>query len=457
MPVAVDPQQPTVVFSTFIAQSRGAALPAHVERAANRAFTNWMACALGGARDSITETTLRVAVGLSGRDDASAIGRSEKLDVVNAALVNAVAANALDYDDMHAPTLIHPTVPVVASALALGEHRGISGRVLLNAITAGIEVECRLGLVLFPAHYDAGWHITATLGTLGACAAACVVIGLDRERTQHALGIAATQAGGLRAMLSNSCKSFNIGKAASSGVLAALLAEAGLDSEREVLEARHGLFDVFGKPHDAEQLTRDLGKRYLLPDVSLKPYPCGVVVHPLIDACIAVASARTGTSNIRRVSARVHPRAVELADRRHPANALEGRYSLQHAAALALTQRAAGLSTFENADVNDRELARLRERITLESDPRLNASQARVQVEVADGERLDAAVDQPSGSPERPLSDAQLRSKFMDLATRTLDVRAGEGLYTLCSDVANVGDVREIVRHARAETQMCRA
>src|SRR5688572_6342187 len=175
--------------AAFVQAGRSRVLPAPVVHATRRAFANWLACAMGATHDDSVQTVLRVASSLSGKSQAFVVGLDRRLDAVNAALVNGVAANALDYDDMHVPTLIHPTGAVVAAALALAEDRHATGAALVAAIATGIDVECRLGLALFPRHYDGGWHITSTLGTLGAAAAGCVVLGLDAARTAHALGL----------------------------------------------------------------------------------------------------------------------------------------------------------------------------------------------------------------------------------------------------------------------------
>lgn len=437
----------TAALSRFISAARGHALPAEAAQATLRGFTNWMACALGAANDHDAAAALRVATSLGGAPQASVIGRPDQLDVVNAALVNGIAANVLDYDDMHVPTLIHPTGAVVAAALALGELRKVSGRVLQAAVATGIEAECRLGRALFPKHYDTGWHSTATLGTLGAAAAGAVVLGLDAGRTAHALGMAATQAGGLRAMLPNSCKSFNIGKAASAGVLSVLYAEAGFDSEPRALEAKFGLFDVFGWPDDPAVIVQDLGTRWLTPEVSLKPYPCGVVIHPVIDACLELAQTHDlAPAHIRKVAIAVHPRTIELAGRQHPDSAITGRFSFFHAAALAFVKRSAGLATFEAADVNDPALAALRGRMTAMADPALQSRQARVRVELEDGRTLEQAVDHPSGSPARPLTAAQLQAKFLELAARTAPAR-GPALLEDCLHLERVADVSTLRRH----------
>ncbi|MGH8618654.1 MAG: MmgE/PrpD family protein [Burkholderiales bacterium] len=441
------PAEVSAALAAFISTARHRALPSAVTAATQRAFANWMACALGATGDHDVAAALQVASALGGAAQASIIGRSGQLDVVNAALVNAIAANALDYDDMHVPTLIHPTGAVVAAALALGESRRVPGAVLLAAVATGIEVECRLGLALFPQHYDQGWHSTATLGTLGAAAAGAVVLGLDAARTAHALGMAATQAGGLRAMLSNPCKSFNIGKAAAAGVIAVLFAEAGFDSEPRVLEAKFGLFDVFGWPAEPAAIARELGTRYLTDEVSLKPYPCGVVIHPVIDACLALAQAHDlAPGQLRKITITVHPRTIELAGRQHPESAITGRFSFFHAAALAFVKRSAGLAVFEAADVNDPALAALRGRMTGVADPALQPRQARVRIELEDGRAFEQAIDHPSGSPARPLTDAQLQAKFLELAARAAPAR-GRELFEACLHLERLPDVADLRRY----------
>ncbi len=438
----------TETLARFISSNAGSRLPSPVQHAACRAFANWLGCALGAVGDPSLEPVLRVALGLGGAGQASIVGRRERIDVVNAALVNGFAANALDFDDMHVRTLIHPTGAVVAAALALAERDRAPGTLLLSAVAAGIEIECRLGLALFPGHYNAGWHITATLGTLGAAAAASTILQLNSDRAAHALGIAATQAAGLRAMLDNPCKSFNIGRAAAAGTLAALLADAGLDSAPDAIEAKFGLFDVFGRPADPGSVVSGLGASYLVSEISIKPYPCGVVIHPLIDACLGLSHERAiGASDVRAISIAVHPRAVELAGRRHPDTAIGGRFSIYHAAALALVRRSAGIAAFDTADVNDPQLIALRDRMQVEADARLAPGQARVQIEFVNGTCAEQAVEFPSGSPERPLTDAQLREKFLELACRCIKKGSAERLFESCLSLEQCADITELRNH----------
>ena len=201
-----------------------------------------------------------------------------------------------------------------------------------------------------------------------------------------------------------------------------------------MLEAKFGLFHVFGAPRDADALTRDLGVRYLLPEVSLKPYPCGIVIHPLIDACLAIA--KTGALSrptCAAITASVHPRAIELAGRQHPQDAIAGRYSLQHAAALALTRRSAGLAAFDEADVNDPGLVAMRSRMTVEGDPQL-APSAGARRRRARQWRPPRGSDRASErQPRAAARRAQLRAKFMELATRAVEKPAAEKLYESAS------------------------
>ena len=182
----------TETLARFVTEARRNDIPLETRHEARRALLNWLGCALGGCRDETVERALQAVAPFIGPPGASLIGRSERADPLNAALVNALSSNILDYDDTHMPTVIHPTVPVAAAACAVAEHRGASGAAFLDAFILGVEVECRVGNAVSPGHYAAGWHITSTCGVLGA-AAARVRIVLKDGRTldryvPHALG-----------------------------------------------------------------------------------------------------------------------------------------------------------------------------------------------------------------------------------------------------------------------------
>jgi len=432
----------TGLIANFIAGYDSAVAPQDVRNHAARAFANWFACAIGGSQDESVSKLLAVVGNGDTRQQASVLGRNRRLDMANAAFANAFASNALDFDDMHVPTLIHPTGPVVAAALAVAEYRHASGKALLDAILIGIEVELHIGECLFPGHYDMGWHITATAGVLGAAASACALLNLNRKQIEHALAIAATQAGGLRAMLPNECKNLNVGKAAHGGVFAALLAELGLTSAPAVFDEAFGYFSVFAPNEGYRETLRALGRRHLISGISLKPYPCGVVIHPVIDACINISHHRDfHCSAIRAIEIFVHPRTAVLAEKQDPASVITSRFSLHHAAALALTHGAADFETFEGADIADARLVRLRQLITVHRSPELTATQSRVVVDLGDLGKIDEFVTQATGGPEKPLSTEQLKQKFVQLCRMSMDAIAAERLFERCLSFSELSDV----------------
>ena len=222
--------------AAFINGYDRSAAPPGIDRHVARAVANWLACTLGGCRDDSVSRLLGVMDTIAGNGAATAFGHGRRVDVASAAFVNGFASNVLDFDDMHVPTLIHPTGTVVAAALALAEARRATGGALLDAVTSGSEGELQVGRCLCPDDYDQGWHITATAGVIGAAASASALKGLDRAATARALAMAATQAAGLRAMLPNEGKNLNVGKAARDGVMAVLLAEAGITSAPAVFD-----------------------------------------------------------------------------------------------------------------------------------------------------------------------------------------------------------------------------
>src|SRR6202011_4866649 len=241
---------------------------------------------VGGCRNEAVEILLAALADCFGPPHATIIGRSERTDALTATFFNAVSANVLDFDDTHLRTVIHPTAPVAPGLFALAERRPIAGAALLHAFVLGVEVECRIGNALSPGHYRRGWHITATCGVLGAAAAAGKLLGLDTARMGWALGAAATQSSGLIENLGTMSKSVGVGNSARNGLAAALYAERGLSGPDQPLEGPRGLAAVMGEDVDLSSVTHGLGDSWELMQNAYKPYPCGVVLHPVIDACL---------------------------------------------------------------------------------------------------------------------------------------------------------------------------
>ncbi len=445
------PQEPavTAALARFVVESRWEAIPAAVRREARRATLNWLACALGGCRD---ETVTRLWAGLrdfAGPAQATLLGRDTRCDALTAAVVNAVSGNVLDFDDTHLATVVHPTAVVAPALLALAEQRRISGPEFLHALALGIECACRIGNAAGPAHYENGWHISATCGVFGAAVAAGKVLGLDAQRMHWALGIAATSASGLRMMLGSMAKCYNLGHAARSGLGAALLAAQGFTSAQGALEAPRGFLDLLADAPDAAAATRGLGEHWEILSLAYKPYPCGVVIHPVIDACLELrAQQALDAATVASVGVNVSPLAIKLCGNPAPRDGLEAKLSIAHSVAVALLDGAAGVAQYSDARVADPAVLALRGKVAQTADAAIGKEQAQVRIVLADGRTLELFVEHARGSHGRPLGDAELESKFRGLAEGVLATPQIETTLGICRALDTTADAGDLARAA---------
>ena len=438
----------TRALARFVVQSRREDVPAPARREAVRSLVNWLGCALGGSHHEAVRIALEVLAPFCGAPQASVLGRRERLDCLNAALVNGMSAHVLDFDDTHLRTLLHPGVPVASALLALSERAPLSGPDFLHAFVLGVDVECRIANAIYSAH-NVNWYITGTAGVFGAAAAAGKVLGLDERRLRWAFGIAATQAAGLREMAGTMCKSFVHGRAAQNGMSAALLANHGFTGSERAIEAPRGFAGVLAPEHRLEEITDGLGERYEILLNTYKPHACGVVAHPVIDGCIQLRDAGSfGSSQVASVELRVHPLALKLAGIREPRGGLESKWSIYHSAAVALCDGAAGERQYTDERVHDPAVTALREKVSARADASLREDEAHVRIVLADGRVLERHVDHAAGSVDNPLSDGALDAKFRALAEGVLPGKQVEALLGKCRAVADLEDVSELARLA---------
>src|SRR5580700_1128058 len=288
---------PTRQLAEFVAGSSWRDVPPEVRREGIRGLLNYVGCALGGCGDEAIGLAVRVLAPSFGAGQAGIIGRGERCDVLNAAFLNSASANVLEYDDTHLPTVMHPAAPVAPGLFALAEARGASGAELLHAFILGVEASCRVGNALMPHHYRRGAHITATCGIFGAAAAAGKLIGLTPERMNWALGHAATQSAGLVESLGSMSKSIGVGNAARNGLAGALFAEAGFTAAESAIEGKYGFAVVASDTVDLAKIGDGLGEQWEILANAYKPYPCGVVLFPVIDACLELRNRLTVPAN----------------------------------------------------------------------------------------------------------------------------------------------------------------
>src|SRR5580698_2631551 len=270
------PEGVTKKLANYLVSAQPADLPAPVRKEALRTFLNWLGCAIGGSAHEAVDIAIEALSPFSGPDQSSILGRKERLDVLHAALINGISSHVFDFDDTHLRTVIHPAGPVASAILAFAEYKPVSGDEFLNALTLGVEVECRIGNAVYPAHYDIGWHITGTTGVFGAAAAVGKLLKLDVQKMSWAFGLAASQPVGLREMFGTMTKSFHPGRAAQNGFTAALLASHGYTSSEQAIEAKRGWANVLSTAHNYNEITQGLGEHYEILANTYKPFACGI-------------------------------------------------------------------------------------------------------------------------------------------------------------------------------------
>ncbi|MGH6672548.1 MAG: MmgE/PrpD family protein [Xanthobacteraceae bacterium] len=401
----------TECLAAFVVAMPCDALPPAVKHQAERSLMNFFAVALTGCRDATVETALACLADFSGGRQAALIGRPERIDAPSAAFLNAVGANVLDFCDTHTPTGIHPTAPIAPALLALAELAPVSGRDLLLALVLGQEIACRVGLAISPSHYNKGWHITATCGVLGAAAGCGKLLGLSAEQMVWALGLGVTQAAGLCECLGTPAKSVGVGNAARNGLLAALLASRGFSGPPEPFNGAQGYFHALGETPDISRMTADLGGGWEILKTSYKPYPCGFVLHPVLD-CVLAWRRTHPAAVVIAVEVTGNPLLALRADRPHISTGREAQVSVQHAVAAAIVAGAAGVQQFSDACVGDPAVAALRGKVAVKRDESIATTAAAVKITTADRATHELSQTAARGSESNPMSDADLEEKL---------------------------------------------
>jgi 2-methylcitrate dehydratase PrpD len=455
---SLTPPPVTDILARFATETRYDDLPETVRREAVRAFVNWMGCVLGGSLEPAPRVAAEVVEDLGGRPQATLIGLQRRSDVASAALVNCISSSVLGYDDAHLATVTHPTGPVAAALFAQSEAGRAAGSDFIAALAIGMELECRLALALTvaPARFNVGFYINGLVGPIGAAAAVGRILGLDAQQMAAAIGIAASQAGGFRAVQGSMTSHFRPGHAARCGVWAAIMAAKGFTCTDASIEAPFGFASVFSTDAQFSEVTEGLGQRFEFLTNGYKPYPCGIVIHPAIDACLEAreafgpAPSPSTDAQFTEVRLQVHPLALSLTGRRTPENPLHAQISLFHCAAAALLRGKVGIREMHQSCIGDPEVSALRSRITAEANAGLGKDEAKVEIVGSDGARATAHVTVPRGSRNRPLTDRELDAKFMEQALEVLPPAAAEALLAQCRNIEAVDDVGRSVAGAWA-------
>ena len=436
----------TKALASYVVKNRWEDIPEDVRHEAKRALINVIGCAIGGSPHPAVTAAIRALSPFSGERTASIVGRPERLDPLHASLMNGISSHVEDYDDTTPKNYSHTSSPVSSALLAYASANRVRGRDFVEAFVLGFEAASRVGNVVYPAHYDVGWHMTGTIGVFGAAAGIGKLIGLNEQQMVWALGLAATQSAGLREMFGSMGKAFHPGRSAQNGYAAALLAQAGFTSGEHGIEGPRGFAHVLAATRDLSKITTRLGVDFDLRENTYKPFPCGIVNHPTIDGAIQIHDEhRPDPASIVAVRLRVAPLVLDLCNQQNITKGLQGKFSVYHGAAVGLVRGKGGLREYTDEAVNDPAIKRVRELTTATGDPSVTEDQVHVEVELRDGRKLSKLVEQSLGNIHRPLTDKQLEEKFRDQAILVLPAPDVESVIQLCWKIDQLDDVGELV------------
>lgn len=432
----------------FIAGIQYSDLSDAARHEAKRAVLDWLGCALAGSKHPTPQILIKTLKDLGSYPATTVFGQRDlKFSLLDAAVANGQMGHVLDFDDTHlGGVILHTATASLPALLALGEKRQSTGQDLIVALAAAFEAGIRTGQAM-PRHHHGGWHLTGTLGTIAASAGSARLLGLDGKQTIYALGIGATQAAGMQQNRGSDCKSFHAGKSAYHGVLAASLAANGFNSSPEILDGNLGFVRIYSSTQNLDALTKDLGKTWLITGNGYKPYACGVVLHPLIDAAIkASKSSGFAASELTSLAVLVHPDVIRITGVDQPGSGLMSKFSANHAAAVAYIDQAGGVLQFTNERAQDPGVQALRKIVTVTPSKDLRLDQAVAIVTTKSGQRFEAKIEHATGTVANPMSDKDLEAKFMGNAVNAIGEVRSKQVVELVWGLEQLKDVALLCR-----------
>jgi len=388
----------------------------------------------------------------AGTPHATLVGRRTQTDALTAVLINTLASSVNTYDDTHAEAVVHPSGPVMAALLALAERQTVTGEEFLTAFILGVEIICRLSKAasVAPAEYKIAWSQTGITCGVGAALAAARVLKLDAAAARQAVGIATSQAAGIRAAHGTMCTPMMPAQAGQVGLRAALLAQGGITSSETSIEGRYGFLECFAETPALDALTADLGTRFEISHNTYKPYPCGIVIHPHIDAALALRQAHDlHSEEIEAVSLKAHPGTMALCFRRHPAHDFEGQVSVFQWVAAALVRGSAGIAEGTLSAIADPDIMAMRDRLTVEDDVSMPIDGSDMTVTLKDSRTVSIQLRDCIGSTGRPMTNPELEAKFRASGEAILDHDKLDEVIKLSWNLEDLDDVRVLIEHVQ--------
>lgn len=436
----------------FIVEATVEQVPAKALAVAREAILDCVGVALAGSHEPAGEITSRWARIEAGRPESTVWGAGFKTSVHDAALVNGCAAHALDFDDVTWGLIGHPSASLVPAVLSLAESLGASGEDVLLAYTTGFEVMAKLGRTTQPKHsLEGGWHATSSIGSFGTSAACAKLLALDPEETARALGIVYSMTSGNVSNFGTMSKPLHAGLAARNGVQSAQLSELGFTALPHPFDGQRSFHEVYsrGLPADMAPLS-ELGSVYELATrgVVIKPYPCGVAVHPGIDAALDLRREfAIRPEDVERIEIGVTRYTFDKLSYHMPTTALEGKFSMEYGVARALVDNRVTMDAFTDEAVRSPQVQQLLSRSKMFVDTEIEnawkggSRPVRLRIWLANGKLAEKRVDISRGNPEFPLTGHELNEKFATCARVALDP---ESVQSVLQTLRNLDEVKNI-------------
>ena len=455
-------QKLTAYVAEFVVNLKFADIPAEPLELGKKSILDGLGLALSGTKAEtwrLIQEYLKTFVSPPS-GGAAVLGSVVRYPARFAAFANGVAIHVDDFDDTQLASskdrvyglLVHPTVCVLPAALATAEIEGRSGKDLLVAYHAGVEVECKIAEAISPRHYEDGFHSTGTCGVFGGTSACAKLKGLDVVRTSRAFGIAASHAAGLRENFGTMMKPFQAGHATESGVVAADFAAIGWTAAEQILEAQRGFFHAYGGTYDPSAIVDRLGKPWTLqnPGVSIKPFPSGSLTHPGMTELLRLIHENSIRADVEHVEVGASRNMESTLLHHRPKTGLQAKFSMEFCIAILLLDGKADQTKYTDAMANREDVQKMIERIHFYVDPVAEKAgydkmTTILKITLKDGRTISGRADFGKGSPANPMSYDEVAEKFCGCAAfAEWPVSKANQVIELVRKLEDVSDIRTL-------------
>ena len=433
-------------FADYIYDTTYADIPRDIHRFAKLCLLDWIGVTLGGSKEPVCDILLDMIDIAGGTPHATIIGKGVRTNLLFAALANGTMSHALDFDDTHKEAGIHPSVCLAPAAVAGAEYMKASGKDFITAFIIGFEIAARIGIAAGQTHYDQGWHATATIGRFSATASVAKLLGIPPEQIVNSFGLTGTQVGGLREVFGTMSKPFHAGKAAMDGILSVVLAKRNFDSSHEIFEGRFGLKNVLSPKSENQNILEGLGTTYHIQNVAFKPYASALATHSTIQAIEAMREETPfNAEDVEEIRIEFGALPFSVVNRKTPQKILEGKFSVQHCAAIAIVKGRVGKEMFTETELNDPQIVAFRERVNVVLNESLPLFETIVTLKTRQGDTFRQYIKESKGSPGVPLSSAEMNAKFMDLADSVIPRENAEKIIETIETLQDLPDMNELI------------